>query len=492
MAFWDIFKKSGPNKDAMEGLPEIFLHKTKARREENGSGYEVVCPYCLYKFHVWELQFRSESNSDAEEGSGTQRAYPKQVDEKLEEFWAGMNVQLQSVPRPVILRADDIENVRAVQLWDSEEWLDMDNPENREKVRHKAISKVMDKFGGPSKIRVCPYCHNELPDVIGRYPNYIFSMIGNTSSGKTVYLQRLKSSLINNGMLPRRQMSLNMLGEINLKVDVETKKMFVNTVQMQERLSDATPVGYMPPTIMDIYRGDEHILVTLFDFPGEAIWEENRTAFFSTLMQRNSENTDGWLFVLDSTTLPVIRSCIEINNEESLLSVKDMDDPQQNAEPVHIVSEFTRAFGLGNQVKCPVAFTFSKSDVIRYFANKAEAGMLPGLTGSEIFLQPDLNTNRDKVDLDELYQCNQELERFLEDNRVLNSARNSCPKHAWFAVSATGVEVRDGIPQAVAPACRVVDPLEWLLWMVGAVPGVATKSKNWARHLGASTPNSKR
>ena len=66
MAFWDIFKKSGPNKDAMEGLPEIFLHKTKARREENGSGYEVVCPYCLYKFHVWELQFRSESNSDAE------------------------------------------------------------------------------------------------------------------------------------------------------------------------------------------------------------------------------------------------------------------------------------------------------------------------------------------------------------------------------------------------------------------------------------------
>ena len=75
---------------------------------------------------------------------------------------------------------------------------------------------------------------------------------------------------------------------------------------------------------------------------------------------------------------------------------------------------------------------------------------------------------------------------------MLNSARNSCPQHAWFAVSATGVEVRDGILQAVAPACRVVDPLEWLLWMVGAVPGVATKSKNWARRLGASTPSSKR
>lgn len=492
MAFWDIFKKSSQNSGAMEGLPEIFLHKTKARREENGSGYEVVCPYCLSKFHVWDLQFRSASNSDADEGSGTQHAYPLQEDEKYEQFWADMNMPVADITKPFILRLDDTENVRAVQLWDSSEWLDMSSSENREKVRHKAICRVKDKFGGISKERICPHCHNTLPEVIGRYPNYIFSMIGNTSSGKTVYLQRLKSSLMYNGLLPRRQMSLQLLSETNLNVDMETKKMFVNTVQMQERLSDATSVGYMYPVILELIRGEEHILVTLFDFPGEAIWEENRTAFFSTLMQRNSENTDGWLFMLDSTTLPSIRSCVQSYGEENLLSIKDKDDAQQNAEPVHIVSEFTKAFGLGNQVKCPVAFTFSKSDVIRYFANKAEAGMLPGLTGSEIFLQQDLNPNRDKVELDELYQCNQELERFLEGNLVLNSARNSCPQHAWFAVSATGVEVRDGILQAVAPACRVVDPLEWLLWMVGAVPGVATKSKNWARRLGASTPSSKR
>ena len=121
--------------------------------------------------------------------------------------------------------------------------LDMSSSENREKVRHKAICRVKDKFGGISKERICPHCHNTLPEVIGRYPNYIFSMIGNTSSGKTVYLQRLKSSLMYNGLLPRRQMSLQLLSETNLNVDMETKKMFVNTVQMQERLSEVRLSG---------------------------------------------------------------------------------------------------------------------------------------------------------------------------------------------------------------------------------------------------------
>ena len=54
--------------------PEIFLQKTRAHLEPDGKNYEVVCPYCLSKFHVWELQFRSASNTDTVEESGIQRA----------------------------------------------------------------------------------------------------------------------------------------------------------------------------------------------------------------------------------------------------------------------------------------------------------------------------------------------------------------------------------------------------------------------------------
>lgn len=492
MGIKDIFssKKSGVEKGPGYMGPEIFLQKTRAHLEPDGKNYEVVCPYCLSKFHVWDLQFRSASNTDTVEESGIQRAYPLEEDEKYASFWQEMNMPVADAMKPFILKLDDTENVRAVQLWDSDQWLDMSNREVRAMVQEQAICRVKDKFGGISKERICPHCHNTLPEVIGRYPNYIFSMIGNTSSGKTVYLQRLKSCLMNNVLLPQRQMALQLLSESNLNVAMESKRMFEETADMKQKLSDATSVGYMHPVILELIRGEEHILVTLFDFPGEAIWEENRTAFFSTLMQKNGENTDGWLFMLDSTMLSSVRSCIQSYHEEDLLSVKDKNDPQQNAEPAYIVSQFTKAYGLGNRVQCPVAFTLSKSDVIRYFAQKCEASTLSGLTGTEMFMQLDLNNDRDKVDLDELYQCHSELKRFLKGDLVLNYT-GSCPQHAWFAVSATGVEVRNGILEAKAPACRVVDPLEWLLWMVGAVPGVAFKSKDWARSLGGMTPGRK-
>ncbi len=495
MSFLDFFNRRPVPKE-VEG-PEIFLNKNRARREPapDDRYFVVVCPYCLSKSHVWDLEFRANCDSDTVEGNGIQRFYPEEEDAEYARFWEDMK-EPRDARKPFVLRVGDTENVRAVRLWGSSEWLDVSTAEGLDRIHHRAVCQVKDKFGNTTKERICPHCHNTLPELIGQYPNYIFSLIGNTSSGKTVYLQRLKSSVLHAGPLPGRMMSLQLLDESTLHVDQETRRMFVDTVQQQEKISDATSVGYMKPVIMELQQGEEHILITLFDFPGEAIWEENRTPFFKSLMQRNSENTDGWLFILDSTTLPAVRSCVQACDEEELLSVKlsgdSQRDAQESAEPMYILSEFTKAFGLGNQVKCPVAFTFSKSDIIRYFVQKDDPNLLPGLNEETLFLQQDLKPKRDKVELDELHRCSRELERFLEEDMVVTNARNSCPLHAWFAVSATGVEVRDGILQAVAPPCRVTDPLEWLLWMMGAVPGVANRSKGWARQLGASTPGEER
>lgn len=53
------------------------------------------------------------------------------------------------------------------------------------------VNRAVDAFGVSSKVRICPYCHNVLPFEFGKYPVKYISVVGITSSGKTVYLSQL-------------------------------------------------------------------------------------------------------------------------------------------------------------------------------------------------------------------------------------------------------------------------------------------------------------
>ncbi len=453
--------------------PQEFMQRSVHEKDEGSDYYPIVCPYCLQKFHVWELQFRTNTVNDG----GLANGYPLEDDEKFAEFWENMNVPVVS-QLPFVLRVDDVANVKAVQLWGSEEWLPMNNPETGKKIARQAIRQVRDKFDTPSSRRICPHCHNALPDVIGKYPNYVISMMGNTSSGKTVYLKRLLAELMDGNLLLDRKISVAPVNSSRLEIRQEARRMFEETIYNNEKLSDATPVGYMEPEILDLISNNQHTLLTLFDFPGEAIWEKNVTPFFQQLAQRNNENTDGWLFLFDSTSLSTVRSCIRLHGDEDMLSVKDPEDPYENAEPGDVLDQFIRQFAVANNIRRPVAFAFSKADMISRYAEDLQ---IP--TELLCLNHPGATRSRSCVDLDELRKCDEQLRRILGGDHVLDSAKNYCPVHIFAAVSATGTEVKEGHLQQRAPARRVLDPLEWLLWMVGAMPGVACASQEWAKKL---------
>lgn len=474
MAF-DLFKRK-PKAPVVEiPTPEDFMLPTVCEKDSGTPYYPIVCPYCLEKFHVWELEFRTMTVNDG----GMSNGYPLEDDEKYANFWEDMNMPVDS-QRAFVLRTSDTANVKAVQLWESPEWIPMNRADSKKLIEKKAIRQVRDKFDTPTSRRICPHCHNNLPDVIGRFPNYVISMMGNTSSGKTVFLKRLLDGLLTNNLLPGKQISVLPVNITRAEIKEDAKRMFVETIKNNEPLSDATPVGYMEPVILDLMQGAQHTLLTLFDFPGEAIWQENVTPFFERLMQRNKENTDGWVFLFDSTSLDAVRSCVQVRGEENMLSVKNPDDPQENAEPAAVLSQFAQQYGVGFHVELPVAFVFSKADMISRYAD--DLGVSPD---SLCLNHPPVSRNTSKVDLDELWKCDEELRQFLSRDTVLNLAKNTCPNHVFFAVSATGVEVSDGRMGYSAPARRIMDPLEWLLWMVGAVPGVACNSKGWVKRLSA-------
>lgn len=485
-------------KTVTEKIPRKVTGKRRGNlpRSEGTPYYKIVCPYCLEQYDIWKLEFRSESVTEGEDQT---KGYPRVRDEKYVNFWNRMRQPVLTMEKNFVLNLNDTENVLAARLWDSEDWIPLNTPEQREKIKKKAIRAVKDKFGRATSRRICPMCHNDLPDVIGRYPNYVISLMGNTSSGKTVYAARLMLSLLNFELLPGRDMVVTIPNEINAVVIKRLKDMFTTSVkkkktqdskeadQRQKALSEATPIKYMKPIILDLQKQNEHVLVTLFDFPGEAIWkneiwkQENLDLeFFRSLMQRMNENTSGWLFMLDSTTLIPVRSLVMERGEQDYLSQENLDDELLNAEPSQVLTQFSQLFGDSNMIKPPVAFVFSKADMITRYVPSLEAQGY-AIHPNSTFLQETPDTKRSNVDVDDLWKSDQEIRSFLANDPVLRVADNFYPRHAWFAASATGSPIKNGELQNNSPCRRVVEPLEWLLWMGGAYAGTYTQGNvEWA------------
>ena len=474
MPIWDkLFGRSEPPQFQPE--PKITGSRVFKRNLPPQEG--IVCPFCMERFNIWELEFRSTS-VDEEEVNG----YAREVDTKYVAFWKNVHRDTQNEEQNFVLHISDRENVMEVRLWD-ETWIP-NTPENQVVIEKKAIWQVRDKFGNISSQRICPYCHNDLPNVIGRSPNYIISMLGNTSSGKTVYLSRLLLSLLKNGFLPDWGLTIDIIytdpsaPKNRPAIIANLKRMFEGKGSDSEdkktgKLADATKTTYICPIILKLQKGRQNTLVTLFDFPGEVIWrlKGEEEPFFRTLMNRINENASGWLFLLDSTTLDPVRRFVLLNKDEEYLSQENIDDPTLNADPGSVLLEFSNFFGGGNQIKTPVALVFSKADMIaRYAGQLGEAGYQ--ISEDSSFLCDPLHPNRSKVDLDDLWRSDQALQKFLEGDDVLRAAQNLCRQYAWFATSATGVPVKAGqMGSETAPPLRVVEPLEWLLWMLGAYAG---------------------
>lgn len=439
------------------------------------SSDEIVCPFCMKRFPVWELEFRSTSPIDMDgQGFGTE------TDDKYVEFCEAIGRPTQNQEQNAVLNISDMEKVKEVRLWD-QEWIP-NIPDNWTRIAKKPIWQVRDKFDNISNKRICPECHNHLPEEIGRCPNFIISMMGDTFSGKSVYLKRLLLSLLNNGFLPGWELTVtvtytdpNEANESRPAIKRELESIFKprNEDSDTGKLPAATPIKYHYPIILELKKGAEKRLVTLFDFPGELIWRlrGDEELFHKKLMNRLNENASGWLFLLDSTTLDPVRQLVLRNNDEAYLSQEGTGDPTLNADPESVLMEFSDIFGAGNPIKTPVALVLSKADMIaRYSEQLEEAGY--AISKNSPFLSYTPKTGRARVDLDDLWKCHRAIEEFLAGNQVLTAARNLCLQYAWFTASSTGVPIKAGqISGATAPAMRVVEPLEWLLWVLGAYAG---------------------
>ena len=287
-------------------------------------------------------------------------------------------------------------NIARAVLFDTGEEVDV-TEENKNKLRHKAIASLRDTKGHYTSERLCPYCHNVMPDPVGQIPSYVVLFMGNTSSGKTVYMIRLLYELSQKGLLQGHPITVgkSYSGE-GMDIDYWYDQTFAALkkksrqspgVGEKRTLTDPTKVRYMEPISLVLMRdGQEIALLNLFDFPGEAIWAHAEDAAFQEVMRQRMTSVDGILFLLDPTSMEFVRTFTpeeylpkrlrsnaeqEIRKEAAAPGAPPRDTAramhEAQAKPSVVLNAFINNYIpnlKGSSLDVPMSIVYSKSDLL--------------------------------------------------------------------------------------------------------------------------------
>ena len=210
-----------PHPHGQASISPINLNAV-AQRDESGH-FPITCPFCLSVFAFNEPEFRS----GIYEGEGVS-GFRSEEDEKHRAFQEQMNIQVGGA-QGAVLSWENGSRIKAYRLFGrkNNEWIDYDG----ENLPEDVVIAVRDSYGNESSDKICPRCHNPLPLLVGHYPSVILTLMGNTGSGKTVYIARLVQQLANGNLLPgyrlccignRNVATLEMRGKYNALEGFET------------------------------------------------------------------------------------------------------------------------------------------------------------------------------------------------------------------------------------------------------------------------------
>lgn len=282
---------------------------------------------------------------------------------------------------------------------------------------------------------ICPYCHNPLVSGAGKKKMLLFSVIGDTNAGKTVYFSALQ----------------RLIGDNLLYIGNDDSDDY-NFFSSGTRLPSSTNTKPLPSCTMmylqknpETGESEEYILI-FCDIAGENCTSEEklkRTAF-------NLPNSSGILFMIDPTRFETIAT---------ILGKKTNVEEDQHRLFTAVYNFFDAG---GRKLKIPTAIVIGKSDVLRkhhYFDSDEDKKqyVLPySESGKENIV--DLNVT-DKVD---------EVTRgFLKTigKGVYNSNVDMIfDNKKYFLVSSLGYDPeREGDGNAIMPN-RVEEPFMWLLF----------------------------
>jgi hypothetical protein len=311
---------------------------------------------------------------------------------------------------------------------------------------------------------VCPHCHNELPSQFGTTDVNTIALIGAKEAGKSHYIAVLINEL-NNRVGMNFDASLNALDERTIQRYKQDFRRYIydkrETIPVTQSARSSINVRYPLAYRFSIKRkgllpfnGLHVSSLVFFDTAGEDL---DHIDLMST-ETKYLANSDGIIFLLDPLQIPAVRNLLSDSTQF----------PSENTDPQEIIGRAAnlirqmQQMSATEKIKTPVALAFSKLDAIRPLFEPGspihQASRHEGL-----FDATDARRVNDNMRAYLSQWVGAGLDQFLQHN---------FENYSYFGLSALGSmpDAQGRLPLGVTPF-RVEDPLLWILYQLGIVPG---------------------
>ncbi len=307
--------------------------------------------------------------------------------------------------------------------------------------------------------RLCPVCHNPIPQGAEDEGSTVFVVLGPKGVGKSHYIAVLINQL-KNSFSPEFGATMSPATDrTTLKYrGVYYKRLFEEGRKLQPTLSYEDSKESREPMIyyLRFLEGDAPKVYTLafFDTAGEDL--DSTSKMMGLNLNSFISRASGIVFLVDPLQIPYINTRIHMDNKPSTgPNVADMLANISN------IIRTNNKIKIRNQIKIPLAVVLTKSDVLmKSPENEEEAKILFGLNSS-------LNIEREygKYDGANFEQISVEIEEYMRravSNDFIQTIKEF-EQYCYFAVSSLGSNpVGSVLARGISPM-RVEDPFIWLL-----------------------------
>lgn len=311
--------------------------------------------------------------------------------------------------------------------------------------------------------RLCPHCHMELPHTVGKFPHYIFAVVGAKEAGKSHYLAVLIDQIRKQAGAPLGLL-LEPLNDYTVRRYREDfhQPLFHNhrtITATHSGLADrrvALPLVYtLTLSGKDLLRRDrirKVVTLVFFDTAGEDLDDEDTIATVNKYIY----HSQGIILLLDPLQLPEVRAQLEGR----------VPLPRVNTETADILTRMTRLVLAGRKlaanamIPAPLAVAFSKFDAVEPLVDAQ----------LQLNAAADHRTGFDVADFDAVSAEMQALLARWDSQLLVQQVRTHYRRYGFFGLSALGCNPHgDQQVPRVMPR-RVEDPFLWLLHEHGLIP----------------------
>lgn len=314
------------------------------------------------------------------------------------------------------------------------------------------------RCNGLATLRKCPYCGQIIPQTALETPNFPFSIVGVSNSGKTNYITVMLHEL-------EKASGLRLVLGHQTKETLDRQNENFHRIYEEHTRPESTQAGEITPQIWYIKnlikkRGSKVPTYTFTIFDGAGEDHENNLDPSSTVC-RYINASKAIILAIDPLVLPKIRNSGVVDQDVLMNSLGGYRGEAKNAKDVinSVATYIKTARGIRatKMLDIPVAVVLTKFDTL--INHKA--------FGPQTLIRNRSLTIRDgKVDMSEIKQVDQEIRNWLYqigEGAFIDTLDSHFKEYYFFGVSSYGSPPKDAytLSSEIRPH-RVLDPILWL------------------------------